>query len=365
MTLSTQARSGRSEGPAPDPFAEHTGRPTRRRGRRRHPGRSHRYSALLLAAAGAALLLAATVFGYRFMSHNVLGPQAVVEDYLTALASWDQAAALSLLPETRALVPADPAVYPAAGQRITGFEILGQEISGGKAEVQALVDRNGNRSTVGFRLKDDGTQAIIFTAWQLEPTAARTVQVEVPAGTGRILINGTELDLPPGESPVDVLLLPGSYLFEGPRERYLSYGPGKTVVVDPGMAGNPNPVRLHASANAELEAEVHAQADAYLAQCLHQSESAPAACPNVAYTGYGPERIRELRWELVRAPEYRITGTAESGLVLYAAGGKARAQYQEDTNGAGRWESRSDLVNISFSSAVEVAGESLGLDFRP
>ena len=72
-----------------------------------------------------------------------------------------------------------------------------------------------------------------------------------------------------------------------------------------------------------------------------------------------------MQWVLERAPEYRITGTPETGLTVYAAGGKARVRYQEDTNGAGRWESRSDLVSISFSSGVEVAGDSLGLDFRP
>ena len=366
MTVSTQLRSGQSEGPVRNTSGEQAGkRPRGRRGRRRSTGRTRRNTALILAAAGAAVLVAAAVFGYRFMSQNVLGPQAVAEDYLAALASGDQAAAYALLPDTAALVPRDPAVYASAGAQVTGFEILGQEISAGSAVVQALVDFNGEQITVEFGLKEAGSQALIFTAWQLEPTAARTVQVQVPAGTGQIRINGAELALPPGEDSAEILLLPGSYLIEGPQERFLSYGAGKTVLVQPGMAGSPSPVRLRASANAELEAEIQAQAQAYLAQCLSRPEAAPAACPNAAYSSYGPERIRDVQWALERAPEYRITGTPESGLTVYAAGGKARVQYQEDTSGAGRWESRSDLVNISFSSGIEASGESLGLDFQP
>ena len=369
MTVSTPPLTGHPEAPlrnsSPEQAGRRSGKRRGRRGRRRSPGRTRRNTALVLAVAGAAVLLAAGVFGYRFVSQNVLGPQAVAEDYLAALASGDQAAAHALLPETGAIVPQDPAVYASAGARITGFEILGQEISAGSAVVQARVDRSGDRSTVELHLLEAGSQALIFSAWKLEPSAARTVRVEVPAGTGQIRINGTELALPPGQDSAEVLLLPGSYLIEGPQERFFSYGAGKTVLVDPGMAGGPNPVRLRAAANAELAAEVQVQAEAYLAQCLARPEAAPAACPNAAYTSYGPERVRDVQWVLERAPEYRITGTPESGLTVYAAGGKARAQYQEDTSGAGRWESRSDLVNISFSSGVEVAGETLGLDFRP
>ncbi len=373
MTVSTQPLSGRPEGSVRPPFPEEADGPAGkrprvrrgRRGRRRSAGRTRRNTALILAVAGSAVLAAAAVFGYRFTSENVLGPQAVAEDYLAALASGDQAAAHALLPDTGALVPQDPAVYASAGARITGFEITGQEISAGSAVVHALVDRNGERNAVDFRLMDAGSRALVFTDWRLEATAARTVEVEVPAGTGRIRINGTELDLPPGKDAAEIVLLPGSYFIEGPQDRFLSYGAGKTVLVDPGMAGGPSPVRLRASANAELAAEIQAQGEAYLAHCLASPEAAPAACPNAAYSSYGPERIRDVQWVLERAPEYRITGTPESGLAVYAAGGKARVQYQEDTNGAGRWESRSDLVSISFSSGVELAGESLGLDFRP
>lgn len=367
MTVSTDPHSGRPQDAAAGSLpGQALPQQLRRRDRRRSArGRRRRNTALVLAVAGAALLAAACVFGYRFVSENVLGPKAVVEDYLAALASGDQAAAYSLLPETNAVVPEDPAVYAAAGQRITGFEILGQEISGGRAAVQVLVDSNGQRSTVEFALREAGSQGLVFTVWQLAPTAARTVEVQAPPGTGRIRVNGAEIALPPGEDAAQVLLLPGSYLLEGPRERYLSYGPARTVLVQPGMAGNPNPVRLRASATEELAGEVQAQAEAYLSQCLDRAEAAPEGCPNAAYSGYGPERIRDVQWVLERAPEYRFTGTPESELTVYATGGKARVQYQEDTSGAGRWESRSDLVNISFSSKVEASGESLGLDFQP
>jgi len=321
-------------------------------------------AAVILAAAGAAVLVAAAVFGYRFISRDVLGPRAVAEDYLAALASGDEGAAYALLPSADALRPQEPAVYADAG-KITGFEILDQEIRGGSAVVRALVDQDGQRKTVELRLREAGSQALVFTAWQLGPSAARTVQVDVPAGTEGIRINGTDFALPPGEGSADVLLLPGSYLFEGPEERYLSYGPGKRVLVEPGAAGSTGPVRLRPAANAELTREVQVRAEAYLADCLARREAAPDACPNAAYTGYGQDRIRNVQWVLERAPQYRITGTPESGLAVYATGGKARARYQEDTTGAGRWEKRSDLVNISFGSEVELAGDVLSLDFRP
>lgn len=365
MTVATQPSPGLPEpdGPAGVPSAEPPGR--QRRGRRRSSGSRSRNTALILAAAGAAVLLAAAVFGYRFVSQNVLGPQAVVEDYLTALSAGDQAAAYALLPQTGALIPQDPAAYAAAGRKITGFEIVAQETAGGSASVQALVDQDGRRSSVEFRLREAGRQGVFFTVWQLEATAARTVQVDVPAGTARIRINGTDVALPPEEDSAEVLLLPGSYLIEGPQERYLAYGPARTVFVEPGMAGNPGPVHLRAAASGELATEVQAQAQAYLTDCLARREASPAACPNIAYTGYGPERIRDVQWVLEREPEYRITGTADSGLTVYATGGKARALYAEDTTGDGRWESRSDLVNLSFGSEIVLSGDVLGLHFRP
>lgn len=321
--------------------------------------------AAFLAAAGAAVLVAAAVLGYRFVSEDVLGPKAKVEDYLSALASGDQAAAHSLLPAVEALVPREETVYREAGHRITGFSILGQEIRDGRAVVQVAVVQNGETKPVEFRLRDIGTQAWIFTAWQLEPTAARTVKVDVPAGTGTIQINGAELALPPGTNPAEVLLLPGSYLIQGPPQRYLSYGPGQTVTVEPGMAGDPDGVRLRPAITGELAPEVQLQAEAYLADCLAGHEAAPAACPNAAYTAFGPERYRNLEWSLEKAPQYRIVGTPETGLAVYATGGKARAVYQEDVSGSGRWENRTDLVNISFGSDIELAGDAPGLDFRP
>lgn len=357
MTVSTQQPAEHAHDPAV--------RPRKDRGRRRSAGRRRLAAATVLAAAGAAVLAGAAVFGYGYISRDVLGPRAVAEDYLAALASGDQAAAHALLPATDALVPRDPAVYAAAGQKITGFEILGQEIMKVTAVVQALVDQGGERKTVEFRFAKAGSRAVLFTEWQLGPSAARTVEVEFPAGTEEIRINGTGHPLPPNADSAEVLLLPGSYLFEGPRERYLSYGPGTQVLVEPGMAGGPGPVHLHPAANGELVPEVQAQADAYLAACLARQEAAPAACPNAAYASSGPERIRNVQWTLERTPQYRIIGTPELGMTVYATGGKARARYQEDTTGSGRWESRSDLVNINFGADIEPEGDVLGLDFRP
>lgn len=366
MTVTVKPRPGRpGSATPPGGAAPRPVRPGARRGRRRSAGSPRGRKAAFLAAAAAAVLVAAAVLGYRFVSEDVLGPKAKVEDYLAALASGDHSAAHSLLPAVEALVPREEAVYREAGHRITGFSILGQEIRDGRAVVQVAVVQNGETKPVEFRLRDTGIRAGIFTVWQLEPTAARTVQVDVPAGTETIRINGAELALPPGTSHAEVLLLPGSYLIQGPPQRYLSYGPGQTVTVEPGMAGDPDGVRLRPAVTGELAPEVQLQAEAYLSDCLSGHEAAPAACPNAAYTAFGPERYRNLEWSLEKAPQYRIVGTPETGLAVYATGGKARAVYQEDVSGAGRWENRTDLVNISFGSELELAGDTPGLDFRP
>lgn len=362
MTVPTRSRPRLSSGTSSEPAANTASAGPRRRDTRRRR-RIRSGTAAILAGAGAAALLAAGVLGYRYVSHEVLGPQSQVKDYLTALASGDQAAAHALLPSTDALIPADPAVYARAGHRITGFEIVDQQISGGRAVVQALVDQDGERKNVEFRLTDNGPQALIFRSWQLHATAARTVELNVPADTAEIRINGVPLALPDG--PAEVLLLPGSYLIQGPEHRWLSYGIGETVVVDAEMAGNPEPVRLRAAVTPELAAEVQAQGEAYLASCLSLTDAAPAACPNAAYTGYGPERYRDMQWTLERAPQYRIIGSPETGLEVYATRGKARAVYQEDTSGSGRWETRTDLVNIPFGSELRLAGDAVSLDFRP
>ncbi|MBD8042445.1 hypothetical protein H9638_01335 [Arthrobacter sp. Sa2BUA2] len=320
----------------------------------------------MLAAAGAVLLATAGIFGFRFLSHHVFGPQAQVEAYLAALASGDQTAAVALLPPSEALTPEDEGIYAAAENRITGYKVLGGEIDGSEAVVQAELEQNDGRSTVEFELQADGRRLQIFTGWQLQHTAARTVAVTVPSGTEAVRINGRDLQLPAaGAGTVEVRLLPGRYRLQGPDTRYLTYGSPHTVTVEPEMAGDPDPIRLVASVTAELAAEVQAQGDAYLRDCLDRKETAPDACPNSAYTSGGSAEQRAVEWTEEKAPVYRITGTPETGLTVYATGGKARVTYQEDVTGDGRWETRSDLVSIAFTSELELTGNSLKLEFRP
>ncbi|UPO76580.1 hypothetical protein [Arthrobacter sp. Helios] len=360
MTVSTPERP-RSR---PGDGTPATGLRPRSRRRARRAGRN---AAVVLTAAGVVLLAAAGIIGFRFLSHDVFSPQAQVKAYLAALASGDQAAAIELLPPSEALTPADEGIYAAAENRITGYEVLGEEINGSEAVVRAELEQNGGRSTVEFELSDDGQRLLVFTGWQLQHTAARTVAVTVPEGAGAVRINGRDVQLPQsGAGTVEVRLLPGRYRLQGPDSRYLTYGSPHTVLVEPGMAGDPGPVRLVAAVTPELAAEVQAQGDAYLQDCLHRAETAPAACPNSAYTsGGGTAGHRAVEWTAEKAPVYRITGTPASGLSVYATGGKARVTYQEDAAGDGRWETRSDLVNIPFSSELELAGDSLKLDFRP
>jgi|GEM_PF-4226005 len=325
-----------------------------------------RRTAVVLAAAGAALLITAAILGFRFLSQQVFGPQAQVEGYLAALVSGDQEAAVAALPPSQALTPQDPGIYAAAGNRITGYEILGQEINGSEAVVRAELEQNGKTSAVEFALQAEGSRLLAFTDWQLQHTAARSVAVAIPSGTEGLRVNGRNVPLPADASgTVELRLLPGRYRLQGPDTRYLSYGGPHTVMVEPGMAGDPDPVRLYASVTAELAADVQAQGEAYLAACLGRGETAPAACPNTAYASGDAARFRAAEWTLEKAPVYRITGTPATGLAVYATGGKARVTYQEDVTGSGRWEPRSDLVNIPFGSDLEVAGEELSVDFRP
>lgn len=317
--------------------------------------------------AAAALLLALTaVLGYRFLMFEVLGPKAAVEEYLAALVEGDSAAATALLPASSALVVEDPQVYGAAGERITGFTIRGQQIRGGEAVVHTEIVQGGETSAVDFTLLADGERFMLFRNWEHTRTAARTVALTLPSGVAEIRINGRPVELPAdGPGTVEVQLLPGSYTLQGPEDRFLSYGPPHAVVVKPGMPGDPDPVRLYASVTAELAAEVQARGDTYLQACLDRKETAPASCPNAAYATGDPDRYREARWTLEKPPAYRIVGTPETGLAAYATGGKARVTYQEDATGKGNWENRSDVVNIPFGSELALSGNDLLLDFRP
>ncbi|MCC3281801.1 hypothetical protein [Arthrobacter caoxuetaonis] len=330
------------------------------RGRHRPP-RPWSRTAVVLAGLGALLLAAAGILGYRHVSHNVLGPAAQVESYLAALVSGDHAAAAELLPPTGAATVQDAQIYAAASNRITGYEVLGQEMRGGEAVVRTVLQQRGESKTVDFALSRAGREAVIFAGWQLDHTAAREVDVAVPSGTAAIRLNGVSVPLS-GQART-LRLLPGEYFLEGPESRYISYGPARTIAVEPGMAGAPVPVRLYTSATATLAQDVQAQGQAYLLDCLSRQETAPEACPNAAYAGADPARYRGIEWTLTKEPVYRVTGTPETGLAVYAAGGKARATYQEESGG--RWQTRTDDVGIAFGSELSVAGDILELDFRP
>lgn len=250
------------------------------------------------------------------------------------------------------------AIYRAAENRITGYEIGDIEKDGDTVTVEVRLEGLGEDVDAELTLAKDGRSAVLFDRWRVaDGGLAAAVSVTVPDGAGDLTVNGVAVDRIDDE----VWLLPGDYVFDAFAGNRWLESSGEPVTVsaeeDYQFAEVPG-----ADASQAFRDEVQRQIDAYLATCMAATVLDPEDCPNSAY-GYGD--VRKVAWTLVEAPVPDFDGfdgTFPADL-SYGESGRAKVTYEADESygfGPRDWQPQSDESDLYLSSVtVTLDGEDL------
>lgn len=289
--------------------------------------RTKRRVLLGLGAAGTALLLViAAGIGYAVLSSKVFGPQAQVDEYLSALESGNFGQAAELAPPNvptaqRALLT--DAVGAKVTHRVQSHSIDDVDVSGKTAEVTVTLTQDGVRSNRTYSLVRKGSSYGIFPDWQMDDPGYDTMQVYVPTGIGEITVNGVavkldgavETDEAEGYSNASLAVLPGGYSIGATSTSGdFEIQPADEITVSADQAKNQDGLiaALSSTITDAGRKKVQDAVKAKLDECAQQTSSSPSGCPFSAYTS------ESGTWKIDTYPEIQVDDS-EGGIMFSAS----------------------------------------------
>ena len=198
-------------------------------------------------------------------------------------------------------------VLLAATARADSFTLEGTQIRGDHAEVTASLGLGRRTEEVTLHLTRHGTGVLRRPVWELDPVAVPILRVLLPVSATSVLLNGVEVDLPPGArsdeflgtGEVRLALLPGVYEVSAPEG-----GPAVTPVTTRASlpplldAWTTGPIDLSYELTEEGVEQVDALASELLADCVQSTSPHPESCPFTA-----PEHVTANgEWEVLTPP---------------------------------------------------------------
>ncbi len=322
------------------------------------------------------LLLIGAVITINVVNQSVYGPDKPVEAYLDELVAGDVDAAHGVLPsaigeDRDALL--DDRVYGAAAHRISSYLIRDSSRTDDTATVTAELTQDGAVSTIDFELTRTGATGVFFDEWRLDgPEPLKEISMVVPEELQVLTINGTEVDLPAGDTgryagmrSVVLPALPGEYTISPPSaSTYLSYGQEQSVMIPVDPAGVPRGVLLSTTPTPAAEAEAVAEVRAALDACIASAEASPQGCPNRAFLFGTANTIRGPGWTLDDEPTFSFEESYRPGVfTLLSDDAEATFSYERnaevDSRKPPRWVPEEDTVRLYLRATVTVTAESV------
>ncbi|MBG6225247.1 hypothetical protein IWX63_001819 [Arthrobacter sp. CAN_A2] len=382
----TTVGDARPEGPKVPVETADAGTPESRRRASRLPGGRrperaglHGVLAPRAARVGTAVVLALIigVLAVHLVNQSSFGPHKPVEAYLDALVAGDAETAGTLIGTGAG--PAgllSDAVYGAAENRVSGYEVRDIAVEGDSATVVADLTQDGAATPREFTLTRTGSTALIFDEWRLDgPAPVGDVGVVVPQGFATLTVNGADVALPAGDADLYAGLrsltlpaLPGTYVVSPPPpSTYLSYGDEQSIVVPADPESAPPGVLIEAAPTPAVEDDAVAQVTEALAACIASTDDAPSGCPNRSYLFGDPEDVRGPRWTLDRDPTFTLEPSYEPGVYrLLSDDAEATFSYERNAefedSSPPRWEREEDTQTLFISATVTVTAEAIEVD---
>ena len=238
------------------------------------------------AASMIALVLAATI-GYRLVQDNVYGPNAVVKEYLSAVASHNVPAALQLLDaSTNKNLDKSLLTSAAMGKVPSTVSIESATVTGDRATVTVNQTFDNARTQAKFTLTREGSAAAIFDTWRLNsPFTLLTVATDNSAASSSLTVNGVaaSADTHPVFPGVYTVAQPKAGLYQAAHTQVTATGDGAK---DATISGQLDP-----SVQQAADQAVHKMLDT----CAKLTDPAPTGCPfsydNSAISGDIPTNV--------------------------------------------------------------------------
>ncbi|MCP3427273.1 hypothetical protein NBM05_14975 [Rothia sp. AR01] len=298
-----------------------------------------------IVAGSLALLLVLGLGTVRVVNATVYNPEKVVDEYLGAVVDGDVDRAVEVIDPNvasaeRALL-AD-AVYSAADQRISGYEVNGVEVGadGETAVADIAVTQDGRTVDRELSLRKAGG-SFGLVQWEIDarqPGLYQTIEYEVPEGVDTVTVNGTEVEVPEGggsssasPSPTSGLgssdgagqpriasftVLPGRYEFAAPSGgTYVTYGSDRAVTA--GVDGGPQTVAFDQRLTDAALEEAREAANARLDECTRVRAF---EVPDCGFDYYDTSRDRNPEWSIETYPEYALSNDSYSSLFSSSQG---------------------------------------------
>jgi hypothetical protein len=314
---------------------------------------------------------------YNILATGAYGPQAKVEQYLSALQNGEASTATALLDPnvaTAERVLFNDEIFAAAENRITGFSIRDVVTKEDTAMVVADVVQDAKTTPLTFELEQDGRTAVVFKDWRIASGGSWSLPLELPAGRQEIKVNGVAVEIAGGQDNFQggvrslVPVLPGDYVISAPEgTRYISYGSEQTVRVPVDSGVQPETAVFEQAMTEAVAADAAAQANAYLAKCIEAKELQPEGCPNAAFAWRDEEKYRAINWKLETEPEYDVSRNwLDDGFMLTARNGEVSLNYEENVSfndDREEWKQQETTRGLLFTGAVSIDGDKLTVSF--
>ncbi|WP_205834467.1 hypothetical protein [Crystallibacter degradans] len=314
---------------------------------------------------------------YNILATGAYGPQAKVEQYLTALQNGEASTATALLDPnvaTAERVLFNDEIFAAAENRITGFSIRDVVTTEDTAMVVADVVQDAKTTPLTFELEQEGRTAVVFKDWRIASGGSWSLPLELPAGRQDIKVNGVAVEIAGGQEDFQggvralVPVLPGDYVVSAPEgTKYISYGSEQAVRVPVDSSAQPETAVFEQAMTDAVAADAAAQANAYLAKCIEAKELQPQGCPNAAFAWRDDENYRAISWKLETEPEYDVSRSwLDDGLMLTARNGEVSLNYEENvsfTDDREEWKQQETTRGLLFNGAVSIDGDKLTVTF--
>ena len=318
-------------------------------------------------------------------------PQDPVATWLGGL---ENGRSRQLLSRTEAVV-ADPTlnifsnrVYRNAAGRIGGYEILGVDRRGSRAEIRARVWWDGpdgarDREEVHvYGVHQVRRSGPFNDQWQLDSPDAAPFSIHLPAPLDELSVNGETVRPDPDDRVPDPEGPGGTWRFEALPGNYAIGLPGNSYyTADPPLEPHtvafrdpaPASVALRIEPSPRMWQEVDDRIEEWLESCTDSDELSPEDCPSsrrwaapqeplepsAAATGAPDPEITGVRWRLVSRPALVLVPDPADPLRWTADAhrpAEARLSYEEDG------ETVTERIEFPVRAAVRSTGQSADIE---
>lgn len=303
------------------------------------------------------VLLLTALLALPWMVERTAGPEDVVRSYLEALVAADGDSLLRYLaaPDGVHDLALSPAIARSTDDRVRAFSLQEVEVRGLEAQVAATLVSGDERRTIRFTLQGTSTGHFEPVRWQLDPVRLPLLDLALPVGTTRLLVNGVEVPIPEVTWRAGLLtprlltlrVLPGTYRIALPTA-------GRPVVAHPVTIRAPLREVAWWSGRVEVEVDLApsgvssaiALLHDELAACARSTLPQPVGCP------FGVELLGTVRgeWEILTPPQLRYF-RAFGGAFDFSGRGLVAA-FTEDS-GTGSVPGRVHVVRRDIAASVE------------